>query len=207
MQNHIKFLLCVKTKLLHFHFMLKTSPSTSTIRSTSTAYSTNIPLKKHCNQNISSKNLVLSSPLHLTYHFRLFIHFGAARDFSCWTDGLCVLTSWYCMNIFLSCTAQLLYILVSLQKKKGNDIGNTNTCFPTCTADPGSLWHRWVKPFLQTHAQPDLLVFTLNHLQQVKNKPTTPVTAATASGQPLTNQRESGHSAILYLQRQNDLVK
>lgn len=63
------------------------------------------------------------------------------------------------------------------------------------------------KPSPQTYAQSDLLVFTVNHLQQVKNKPITPLTAATASGHPLKNQRESGHSAILYLQRQNDLFK
>lgn len=110
-------------------------------------------LKKALYQNISSKNLVLSSPLHLTHHSRLFIHFEAARNFSCWTDGFCVLTSWYCMNIFLSCTTQhkLLHIQLtsqfSLQKKKSNKIGNMNTCFPTFTADLRFLWHWWVKPF------------------------------------------------------------
>lgn len=49
-------------------------------------------------------------------------------------------------------------------------------------------------------------MFTLNSLQHVENKPTTPATAATASRQLLTNQTESGHSAILYLQRQNDIL-
>lgn len=168
--------------------------------------------KKALYQNISSKNLVLSSPLHLTYHSRLFTHFGAAWDFLCWTDGLRILASWYCTNIFLSCTTpqKLLYFQVTsqfrLQKKKSNKIGNLNNCFPTFTADLGPLWHWWVKSFFAdlcttwsvgVHTKPFAASKETKHSSNSSNSIWTSPKI----------KRESGHSAILYLQRQNDLFK